>query len=48
MLKPSLYKKIENSGVPIVEQCLMNLTRNREGVSSIPGLNQWVKDSALP
>ena len=29
-------------------QWLTNLTRNREVVSSIPGLAHWVKDLALP
>ena len=29
-------------------QRLMNLTRNHEGVGSIPGLAQWVQDSVLP
>ena len=28
-------------------QWLMNLTRNHEVGSSIPGLDQWVKDPAL-
>ena len=36
-----------HSGVPIVAQWLMNLTRNHEIADSIPSLAQWVKDLAL-
>jgi len=39
-------KKI-HAGVPNVAQWLTNPTSIREGVGSIPGLAQWVKDLAL-
>ena len=35
-------------GVPAVAQWLMNPTRNHEVLGLIPGLDQWVKDLALP
>ena len=40
--------KNQCTGVPVVEQQLMNPTRNREVVGLIPGLAQWVKDLVLP
>ena len=35
-------------GVPVVAQQLPNLTSIHENMSSIPGLDQWFKDLALP
>ena len=36
-----------NSGVPVMVQWLMNLTRNHEVVGLIPGLGHWDKDLAV-
>ena len=38
---------LQDDGVPVVAQWLMNLTMNHEVVSSTPGLAQWVKDLVL-
>ena len=41
-------KKNKQQGVPVMVQWLTNLTRNHKVLDSIPGLAQWVNDSALP
>ena len=40
--------KNDNCGVPIMAQWVKNLHNVSEDASLIPGLNQWVKDLALP
>ena len=41
-------KKKDDSGVPIVVQGLVNLTRKHEVAGLIPGLTQWIKGPVLP
>ena len=43
-----MYFKSLSMGVPIVAQWVKNPTSIHEDAGSIPGLAQWLKDSALP
>ena len=42
------FSKEERQGGPIVAEQVTNPTSLHEDVGSIPGLIQWVKDTALP
>ena len=45
--KKERENKTKQNRVPIVAQCVKNLTRIHKDSGSIPGLSQWVKDPVL-
>ena len=44
----TIKKKKIDMGVPVLAQWVLNPTSIHEDAGSIPGLDQWVKDLALP